>query len=73
MGKKWPNNRLGQKRIEIKGEKKGGEMHIFTPIDLKSTKKRLLTFWLRRTPHTFQLGQKYKSRRGVGQKYEFPI
>ena len=38
MGKKWPNNRLEGKRIEIKGEKKGREMHIFPPIDLKSAK-----------------------------------
>ena len=31
VSKIWPNNMLGKKMIE-KGIKKGGEMHIFSPI-----------------------------------------
>ena len=71
-----------------KGMKKGGKMHIFSPIgksmhmfspiDLKCTilpKKRLKIFHLRRAPPhyiKFNLGEKLLIKKG-GQKYEFQI
>ena len=50
---------------------KCGQIKCFSPIDLKCTKlkKRLTNFRLRRAAHhynKFNLGQKYKSRRGGG-------
>ena len=69
----WPNKMLGKKN-DGKGMKKGGEMHIFSPIDKKyayffpqlttnlqnSTKKSLKNLYI--IIIKFHLGKKYKSR-----------
>ena len=50
-------------------------MHILPPIDLKYTKLQEKTVWkLHATPfhyNKFQLGQKYKSRRGGSKNMNF--
>ena len=79
-GQKYGQITCWGKKIIEKGMKKGGEMHIyspiskskyiFSPIDLKCTKlpkKRLTIFRLRRAPPNykkFHWRKKYQSRRG---------
>ena len=77
----------GRGYVQITGwDKKGGEMHIFSPIDLNYTKLRKKTenispsarspsLW-HAPPHynKFKLGEKYNSkRRGGGKNMNFNI